>query len=172
MDVARITSVLVLTVILVVAVVQDLRSLRVSNRLILVGICAGIPLRIWVNGVGEVVWILPGIILPVVILYLFYLSGILGAADIKLFSVIGSFLNLRELKYCIVVAFCVGAVLAVFKMLRRRNLWLRMSIGFGYIADILHGQIRTYEADDDEVLHFSVSILIGMIIVQVYLHAM
>ena len=55
-------------------------------------------------------------------LYLFYLIGVLGAGDIKLFSVIGGFTNLKTLTDCVLAAFVAGAVIAVLKMLYMRNL--------------------------------------------------
>ena len=143
--------------------------MKVSNRLILVGICAAIPLRIWSQGVGGIVWILPNIIIPVIVLYLFYLAGIMGAADIKLFSVIGSFVNLRELFDCFVVSFVVGAIFSLLKMVKNRNLYGRIFLGLCYISDVLHGDIKAYEQQEEEnIIHFSLAILIGVIVVKMY----
>ena len=169
MDVAEMTSILVLITLLSVAVIQDMRSMKVSNRLILVGICAAIPLRIWSQGVGGIVWILPNIIIPVIVLYLFYLAGIMGAADIKLFSVIGSFVNLRELFYCIVVSFVLGAIFSLLKMVKNRNLYGRIFLGICYISDVVHGDIKAYEQQEEEnIIHFSLAIFIGVIVVKMY----
>ena len=93
----------------------------------------------------------------------------MGAADIKLFSVIGSFVNLRELFYCIVVSFVVGAIFSLLKMVKNRNLYGRIFLGICYISDVVHGDIKAYEQQEEEnIIHFSLSILIGVIVVKMY----
>ena len=158
-----------LIILLSIAVIQDMRSMKVSNRLILVGICASVPFRVWSQGVESIVWILPNMIIPVIILYLFYLSGIMGAADIKLFSLIGCFVNLKELFYCIIVSFVVGAVFAALKMMNNKTLYSRIYLGMSYISDMLHGDIKAYEqCEEDGIIHFSFSILIGFLLLLGY----
>ena len=170
MDVTEMTSTLVIVNFLFVAVIQDLRSLKVSNRLILIGMCVAVPIQIWESGVGQIVWILPNIIIPVIVLYLFYLSRILGAADIKLFSMVGCYLNLRELIYSIIAAFIVGAILALFKMIICGNFISRISAGACYIKELAVGNVRAYEeCDDSSLIHFSIAILFGVLLVKVYL---
>lgn len=165
MDVFKMTSYLILTIFLVIAVVQDMHGLKVSNRLILLGFCAAVPLRIMWGGVENIVWALPNIILPVVILYLFYLSGALGAADIKLFSLVGSFISLKELIYCVGISFVLGALFSLAKMLHDRTFQARMTMGLMYIYAVMQGEIRAYEmVDDENVIHFSAMILFGVMI--------
>ena len=82
-------SVLTLYAIIIVAVVQDFRNMRISNRLIIVGFIASLAFGIILGGMPRVVQILLNISFPVIMLYLLYLLGVLGAGDIKLFSVIG-----------------------------------------------------------------------------------
>ena len=73
---------LVLLAILGVAVVLDYRFLRISNRLILFGIVLAICLHLAVYGLEGIVSVLWNISFPVIVLYLFYLVGALGAGDI------------------------------------------------------------------------------------------
>lgn len=159
-----------LVIFLSIAVIQDMRSLKVSNRLIFVGICAAIPFRIFAHGIGDIVWILPNTILPVFVLYLLYLAGVLGAADIKLFSLVGSYLSLKELSYSVVAAFVIGAFFSVLKMIEQKNFWCRMTYGFSYMCDVARGNFKAYEMRDDRsVIHFSVAILLGVIIVKLFI---
>ena len=93
-------SVLTLYAILIVAVVQDITSMRISNRLIIMGLFLSMAFGIVLGGMPRIIQVLLNISIPVIMLYLFYLIGVLGAGDIKLFSVIGGFTN-----FCITFPF-------------------------------------------------------------------
>ena len=87
---------IILFVFLAIAVIQDFKSLRVSNRLILTGMAAGIFYRLLTKGLENILLMIPNIIFPIAVLYLLYLAGALGAGDIKLFSLVGCFTNFKE----------------------------------------------------------------------------
>ena len=108
-------SVLTLYAILIVAVVQDITSMRISNRLIIMGLFLSMAFGIVLGGMPRIIQVLLNISIPVIMLYLFYLIGVLGAGDIKLFSVIGGFTNLKTLTDCVLAAFVAGAVIAVLR---------------------------------------------------------
>ena len=86
MDVMYIASHLILYLLLIAAVIQDFDCMKVSNRLILTGLGGSLSFRLLGGESEQIIWFLPDIIIPVIVLYLLYLAGILGAADIKLFS--------------------------------------------------------------------------------------
>ena len=115
-------SILTLYMILFTAVIQDFMCMKISNRLILMGLFCSIAFGISIGGVPQIIYILWNISFPVIILYLLYVLGILGAGDIKLFSVIGGFTNFKTLTDCILAALLVGAIISVGKMLYNRNL--------------------------------------------------
>ena len=169
-------SVLTLYAIIIVAVVQDFRNMRISNRLIIVGFITSLAFGIILGGVPRVVQILLNISFPVIVLYLLYLLGVLGAGDIKLFSVIGGFTNFKTLTDCMLFAFAVGAVTAVVKMLRNHNLQLSLWKARWFLQDALRGHFTSYRkewAEEKNLMHFSVAILLGFVIARarVYLHA-
>ena len=115
-----------LLVILVAAVVQDFMYMKISNRLILMGILFSLAFGFMTGGLRQVLYVLVNISFPVFVLYLFYLLGVLGAGDIKLFSIIGGFTNFKLLTGCMFYSFVAAAVIAVGKMLYNRN--LRISV--------------------------------------------
>lgn len=167
MDVMRITSLLTLYIILIIAVVQDFRRMKVSNRLILVGLALGSVFQVIQNGPIAIVRILPNIIFPVIVLYLLFLMRCLGAGDIKLFSVIGVFINFKELVACIEAAFVIGAAFALVKMLCRKNLRYRLFLLKCYAREMTQGIIAPYYyKSEEDLLHFSLEILLGLVFVQ------
>ena len=108
-------SMLTLYMILFTAVIQDFMCMKISNRLILMGLFCSIAFGISIGGVPQIIYILWNISFPVIILYLLYVLGILGAGDIKLFSVIGGFTNFKTLTDCILAALLVGRLFLLEK---------------------------------------------------------
>ncbi|MEE1303979.1 MAG: prepilin peptidase [Agathobacter sp.] len=169
MDVIEVASLLTLHLLVLAAMLQDIKETRISNRLILSGILISIALRILHGEVRQIYRILPNIIIPVVMLYLFYLMGAIGAGDIKLFSLIGSFVNLRELISCIVFSFIVGAALSLVKLLVTKQFFVRISDGWCYILDLIRGNWTSYShRDTGNVIHFAVPIMAGLLLSEAY----
>lgn len=94
--------------------------------------------------VASIIWFLPDIVFPVVILYFLYLSGILGAGDIKLFSVVCAFTNLRFTALCMAAAFVAAAGYGLISMVLKKELFVRMRDGFLYLNGILCGRFMRY----------------------------
>ncbi len=128
--------------LLLVAVGMDLKSMRISNRLILIGLGISLVRRFICEGMVGVFTGLILILIPVVLLYLLFLVGALGAGDIKLFSLVGSFINLRELIWCIIFAFFYGAIISLGKIL-------------GMML------FRIPFTEKQNLIHFSVAIFLG-----------
>lgn len=155
---------LTLLVILIAAVWMDVRSGRISNRLIVMGVGLGMMFQIQENGVMGIFLSLRNIFFPVIIFYLLFLMHALGAGDIKLFSVIGSFLNFKGLCSCIYLAFLFGAVFSLARLLSDRNLIRKTQEFLQYIQGTIRTkQITRYRENRSrqDVICFSVPILSG-----------
>lgn len=131
-----------LFVLLCIAVWSDIRTTKISNRLILAGLAVGLSFRIWGSGGTGIFTFLVNISIPVILLYLLFLKHALGAGDIKLFSVAGGFLESRELLLVIVTAFVVAAGLSFLKIVQ---LIIRKKWHYG----------------EQHFIHFSIAILMG-----------
>lgn len=167
MDALLIASNLTLYLLLTVAVFQDFKTFKISNRLILIGLVLGLGFRLIRGGPVGVLHGIPTILFPIFILYLFYLMGVLGAGDIKLFSLIGGFINLKELTGCMMWAFMIGAIISLGKMLKDRTLFNRLFLGKMYFKGIANGEVTAYPYKTKEsLIHFSLSILIGLLALQ------
>ena len=92
---------LVLQGILTVAVIMDIKSDRIPNLCIVAGLLCGLAVSL---GFQDVFWpqILLRVFLPILICFPLFCMGALGAGDIKLFSVIGSFWPMEQLLTCMV----------------------------------------------------------------------
>lgn len=108
---------LTLLVFLTIAVVSDVADTRISNRLIVCGLSCGLVLRILGEGCAGMVRFFFNISIPVILLYLLFQLRALGAGDIKLFSVVGAYVSVKQLIYIIFLAFVAGSMLGVGKMI-------------------------------------------------------
>lgn len=171
LNVMQYASELILHMIVIVAVIQDFKYMRISNRLIIMGLILSLVFGIFLGGVPRIFHILVNISFPVVMLYLLYLFGALGAGDIKLFSVIGAFTNFKTLTGCMLAAFAVGAVISVVKMLYNRNLRFSLFKSGVFFRDVLQGNISSYRetmAEEQNLIHFSLAIQIGLLAIKGY----
>ena len=100
-----------------------------------------------------------------ILFYLLFLMRVLGAGDIKLFSMIGGFWGLQLLCTTIAASFLVAAVMSLGKMLFHRNLILRLQVFRGYMLEVLaSGRLLRYPQESQgerHIIHFSIAILIG-----------
>ena len=151
-----------------IAVVMDLKSMRISNRLILVGLGISLILRFLRGGVLD---LLVGIFLisfPVILLYLLFRLNALGAGDIKLFSLVGGFVNFKELLECIIYAFICAAVFSFAKMLCYGTFFSSMQNVGIYMRRMSMGSREAYQVPFGEKskIHFSIAIFIGLCMAQ------
>ena len=99
-------------ILVIIAMLMDLKYKRISNRLILGGMGIALVWRFCSEGFLGAFTAVLQISFPVIILYLLFWLDILGAGDIKLFSLIGGFVNFKILVWCIIYAFVIAAVFA------------------------------------------------------------
>jgi Flp pilus assembly protein, protease CpaA len=151
--------------LLSVAVVMDIQSFRISNRLIVSGFVSGLFLQVLEAGVKGLGVFILNVSIPIILFYLLFLIRALGAGDIKLFSMIGGIWGFQLLIITIVLSFLVGAGISLCKLLYHRNLISRLWVFKGYICQVmLTGRILKYpkkSQEENHVIHFSIAILIG-----------
>ena len=101
----------VLAACLVAAVIIDVRSHRIPNLLCAVALVAGLSLQIVVTGVAGLWESLGGALTGAVILLPFYLSGGMGAGDIKLMAAAGAFIGVSGSVLAALTTLVIGGVL-------------------------------------------------------------
>ena len=113
----------VLTALLIIGCVTDVRSRRIPNWLVLAIAAGGLgysfatrtPLSALRSSVG-------GLLLGFAIWIVFYLIGAMGAGDVKFFSAVGTWLGPSATWRAALIAALVGGVLAIFFLIRERRL--------------------------------------------------
>ncbi len=157
-----------LLMLLFLAALSDIRTSQISNRLILAGLSMGILFRLWEEGPFGIFKFFIYVTVPIIVLFFLFLMRVLGAGDIKLFSVISGICGFREWVSCIIAAFIIGAVLAVVRMMYLKNLNQRILCLWIYIRTILtERSFFPYPfgaREQENTIHFSIAILIGYLV--------
>lgn len=134
----------------------------------MLGLGTGLLVQLCESGGRGIFLFIIQIIVPIIVLFLLFLIGALGAGDIKLFSVIGGIWNIKLLSYCVIFSFLSGAVYAFFKLIYQRNLLKSLIYFFQYVeTSIREGKIRMYHKKshkNQNVMCFSIAIFIGFCI--------
>lgn len=154
--------------LLVIAAVQDVQSGKISNRLIVTGLLVGFAFQIIEYQFCGVYYFLRNISVPVILLYLLFQMRVLGAGDIKLFSMIGSILTIWELLRCMVYAFFAAGAGAVLFLAADKRRWQRLQYCCRYVMEFLcTGQPKPYcppYPEEAFAYAFSVPVLFGVIL--------
>ncbi len=146
---------------------------KIFNGWILIGILMGFLFRICekdYRGVWEAVVVMLisfGLLFPV------YKIGALGAGDVKLFLVTGSFVPLSKQFVLMGVSFAVGAVFSIAKMISEENFKERMNYLFSYFVEVLYTRKwklygenlkEDYQKYKSNKIHFALPIWISVVL--------
>lgn len=163
-EVVTIAAEFLVIAILVIAAAYDIEFMKIPNWLILLGLMAGSQyLFLCEGGIGLVHFIVKAI-LPVFILYVLFLMKVLGAGDIKLFSIIAVFLSGRAVLTIVLLSFFYGALISFILMLSSKELLPRLNnFRFYVINSGIERRITEYHTFDSKrsYLHFSIYILLA-----------
>ena len=108
--------IIILLVFLLLAALQDLRSYRISNNLIVSGVLFGVLLNIAVpsemGGLGGLSSLIGfgvglGLLLPM------YLLRVMGAGDVKLMAMVGAFLGPQAIMVTLLYVLVAGGALSI-----------------------------------------------------------
>lgn len=105
-------------------------------------------------------------------MYPLYKIGAFGAGDVKLFVLIGSFQNIREVAAVLAGAFVIGAGFSLVKLAVEQNGRERLQYFFSYLREICRtGHWKVYGEDLKQdyhtycknKIHFAVPILFSVV---------
>jgi prepilin peptidase CpaA len=114
-------------------VYYDVRYRRIPNLLVLSLLIGGLTINISFGGFNGALTSLEGFALAFLPMFLIHLFGAMGAGDVKLFGAVGSVIGVSMVPMTFVVVVMLGAVLAIYTMLRA-----------GTIFSTLHGVLRIF----------------------------
>lgn len=102
--------------ILIVAAFMDMRHYKIPNWCIAPGMAAGLFLS-WQQGAEVLLVVLVQTALIFAVFYPFYLMGGIGAGDVKLFMLLGCYLEQHKLMVCIGIAMMLAGAAALVRII-------------------------------------------------------
>ena len=110
---------------------------------------------------------LAGMAVPLVLLFPFFYFRMLGAADIKLLAVLGSFLGRKAILSCTFYTFLCAAVLSLLTFLFDGGLQIRVRYLAGWLREYMEtGQRQPYLRPGlrEESLHMTIPMLMAVLL--------
>ncbi len=151
-------------ILLTAAAVSDLRSERIPNPWICIGLAAAALLRAlsWTSfGWGG---FFLGMLIPFLICWIPFRMGAIGAGDVKLLIALGALNGGSNVFYCIFFSFLFAAGISLGKLLSLRQFRASLIQLFQYFHGIFsQGKIELYEGRyaKGHTIHFAVSVFLG-----------
>jgi len=160
---------ILLVILLALAVLYDLRTYIIPNRLIATALVAGLAVSLVLGGIKGLLESFAAAVIPAAVLLALFALRMLGAGDIKLLCSIGAIMGIKFVLYTMAYSFIAGGVLAVALMIFRGNVRFRFrNIGKYLMGCLYTGRLMPYSdfsnKNDGGKFHFSLAIAAGCLI--------
>lgn len=163
----RVYCILIIGLLFTAAIVHDLRSKRIPNIIILMGLSVSFFYQTF-SKEGMGIWeYFGGGGLAIILLYGLFIFRMIGAGDIKMLAVTGGFFGIRESLYCIAGAFAIGAIFSIYKIYKYKNLYERLEYLKIYISNFI--RTKKFEpyydmSNEASIIHFTIPISISFLL--------
>ncbi len=167
-DVMKILAYMVCAAVMMYSTICDFRSYKVSNVIPVTGWILALIVRFVEGGITGIIGWSQGTVVLFLIGTFVYLTGAIGGADVKMFSVIGAFLGVNVGITVVVISLMAGALIGVIKMTVEGTFISRIRHIAEYVkCCVMRGELIKYEAgyEGGGVIHFMLPIMIAVICV-------
>lgn len=155
---------LILFLMTSIATYTDLKENKIKNKHLLIFIIIGVILSILSNGILGIRDSLLGIIVPFLLLFIFFVFRMLGAGDIKLFCAIGSIMGVSFVINNIIYSFLLAGVVVILKLLFTKKIISTFKGIYYYFANMFLTQsVSEFESTTNDKFPFAIAILLGTI---------
>lgn len=151
-----------------IAMLMDICCYRIKNIIIIWGFLIGTGILIYEEGIKALAGGMVSLLVLSLALIPVFALQVIGAADVKLFLLLGLLTGIRPALYCIMISFLIGAAYSLIQMLYYKNLFQRLSYFYQYFKKALcTNQIQPYhqqQPDRRAVIHFTIPIFLSFCI--------
>jgi len=142
-------------IILLAGVIDDLRSQKIHNKLVIVLFLVTLIYIFLFQGLPGFLWALSRLFLALVITVPLVLLRIIGGGDMKLYAVLSLTLSFQGVFLSLICAFFWGAILGLIKTILDKKMGLMYSNFFSLL------KLEKPSADTLNKFPFSISLLLG-----------
>lgn len=107
----------ILLIVLLIAVMTDLKSFKIPNWLTIPAMMTGLLGHAFINGLTGMVFSLKGLGLGLALFFVLYAMGGMGAGDVKLLAAVGSFIGAEDVLSAGLMAMFLGGLYAIAMMI-------------------------------------------------------
>ncbi len=120
---------------LILAVLFDARDYKIPNQLICAGYIAGLFVNLWLYQLpGSIIFIVNALV-PLLITYLLFWIGGLGAGDVKIFSVLSTLVGVKvTIRVMIISIFVAAAVILLISIYKRKLIRKKLHYSYYILA--------------------------------------
>ena len=126
-----------LSILLVLALISDIKSCKIKNTLTVPFMIVAIVINSVHSGMSGLIDSLLGISIPVILLFILFGLRMLSAGDIKLFCAIGSIMGMNFVLETICFSFLAGGLIGLAVMTIRGNIRERTKFLHNYLKTCL-----------------------------------
>ena len=147
----------------------DLKSDSIPNGFVMLGIMIGVLCSLW-HG-SDIRRTVISMLLAFLLLYPLFKIGAMGAGDVKMLMMIGSFVEVKELLMVLALSFMIGALCSLIKLLSEHNGRERLYYFLSYISEVvktrqwkIYGEhvVQDYEQYSRNKIHFTIPVLFSV----------
>lgn len=150
----KIIQLVILGAALICGLYQDVRYLKISNKLNVMIAIMGLILALF-SGRTMLLSSLAGIAVPFVIGFVLFALRLFGAGDVKFFMALGALMGYEWILKCMIYSVFFGAAMAIVLMIVRGIFLERMRYMWNYLKSIfLTRKIREYQVMEDKKKQF------------------
>jgi prepilin peptidase CpaA len=145
----------------------DVRYRRIPNVLVLSALLAGVSINTAFGGWQGMLSSLEGFGLAFFPMLLMHIFGAMGAGDVKLFGAVGAVLGVGLVPLAFVLVVMLGALLAVYTMLRAGTVFTTLHGVFRIFVGLLPGwEMPRFAISPDRkhTIPYGVAIMLGSLI--------
>jgi prepilin peptidase CpaA len=145
----------------------DVRYRRIPNVLVLSALLAGVSINTAFGGWQGMLSSLEGFALAFFPMLLMHIFGAMGAGDVKLFGAVGAVLGVSLVPLAFVLVVMLGALLAVYTMLRAGTVFSTLHGVFRIFVGLLPGwEMPRFAISPDRkhTIPYGVAIMLGSLI--------
>lgn len=160
----------VLCVLLTAVCLYDYRYTRIPNGIVMIILVYGMWYRYWDAGGDGLYHYLKSSILILCVGYPLFRTGMVGAGDVKLFSVVSGFMSGSEIPCFLFYSLLIAAVISLVKIHHNHNGRERLVYLWSYLIDISRtGSGKLYIRNRAEAGANGIC-LSGPVLLSVFLH--
>ncbi len=160
---------ILLGILLISAVITDLKSAKIPNMLLVISFIAGVSVILVYGNTAELPGRLLSLFCGIAVLFIPFVLGGIGAGDVKFLGIIGFFSGIQHLINITLISFVIGGILALSLVFYDRLKRLRsISAVFASFQNFLFTKKLLLQEEGKITIPFSIPLAIGTVLVMFF----